>query len=130
MRCTLTILEDALQRLLRRENADAFVIFSDKNTGRFIQFAGSAYENLLLDLPVQTLSDGELEKTNEVLKQYGVSLGVTQLLDKPDGVPTSMQYGFNIDFGNDYKSAANTTHYLMQIIYSLSDDFDLAIEEN
>lgn len=130
MKCSLVILEAALERLTQRENADAFVIFSDKNTGRFIQFAGSKHENLLLDLPVQTLSAEELKKAADILIEHGITLGVTQLLDKPDGEPTNLQYGFNIDFGNSYKTAASTVHYLMQEIYSLPYDFNLEIEEN
>ena len=48
-------IEAALQALLQRNNEDAFVIFEDKATGKFVQFAGSAEQPLLLDLPLQAL---------------------------------------------------------------------------
>ena len=130
MKNNLTKMETALQKLTQREAADAFVIFSDNHSGRFIQFAGSLYENLLLDLPIQNLSKQELGIARELFNQQGVALGVTQLLDEPNGKPVGVHMGFNIDFGKDYQSAAKTALYLMCEVYSLADDFNLLVEEN
>ena len=60
MHSNLHLMENALKDLLLQNSDDAFVIFSEKVSGKFVQFVGSAHENLALDLPIQTLSENEL----------------------------------------------------------------------
>ena len=43
-------IETALSSLLKRQNEDAFVIFEDSVSKKFVQFAGSSTEPLLLDI--------------------------------------------------------------------------------
>jgi hypothetical protein len=53
---------------LRRRKGRPFVVVSDTETGKFVQFVGSRTEPLLLDLPTaQILSDAELVAAAELL---------------------------------------------------------------
>ncbi len=130
MKKNLTRMETALQKLTQRDNADAFVIFSDNHSGRFLQFAGSQHENLLLVLPSQTLTSAQLEIASRLFQQRGANLEMTELLEEPDGEPAGLHFGFNLEFGHDYQTAARTALDLMCEIYSLDEDFDLLVEEN
>lgn len=126
----LTLIENALKQLTKRNSEDAFVIFADKKTDKFIQFAGSVDESLLLDLPTQTLSPQQLKTATEILKNYGAGLQASPLYDQPGGNVVDAHFGFNLDFGKEYEAAAKTTFYLMTKVYGLDDDFELEIEEN
>lgn len=130
MKKNLTRMETALQKLTRRDNADAFVIFTDNHSGRFLQFAGSQHEDLLLDLPGQILTSEQLEIAGRLFQKRGANLEMAALLDKPGGDPAGLHLGFNLEFGHDYRTAARTALDLMCEIYSLDEDFDLLVEEN
>ena len=114
MNSNLIKMRKALKDLLSRENEDAFVIFSDKQTGRFVQFAGSSHENLLLDLPIQSLLKQELKQILYILKQYG---------DFEEGVET--QFSLNIDFDKNHITAAKVALDIMCQVFELSKDFEL-----
>ena len=58
----LVTVREALSRLLTRPSG-AFVIIEEPRSGKFVQFAGSKDEPLLLDLPSQTLSPDEMAKS-------------------------------------------------------------------
>ena len=66
------IVHGALISLLKRP-AEAFVIFEEPKSGKFVQFAGSIEEPLLLDLPIQTLSPAEIEKAKTIFGEMGYS---------------------------------------------------------
>ena len=109
----------ALKDLLSRENEDAFVIFSDEQTGRFVQFAGSSHENLLLDLPIQSLLKQELKQALDMLKKYGDIEECTET-----------QFSLNIDFSKNYVTAAKVALDIMCQVFELSKDFELEIDRD
>lgn len=108
----------ALKGLLSRENEDSFVIFSDQQTKRFVQFAGSEHENLLLDLPIQSLSTQEIEQVQRIAN------------DSFDLKVVTTSFGLNIDLGKDYKIAVKIALDIMHQVFELSRDFELEVEEN
>lgn len=75
----------AINRLLNRDNDDAFVIIEDKKTGKFVQFAGGASQDLTFDLPGQTLSPDELARAKSVLKMFNVIFDEWDVYDRPGG---------------------------------------------
>ena len=64
----------ALTQLLKRGNSDAFVIFTEVNSGKFVQFAGSVNEDLYFSLPANQLNQNELSIAKEKLKEYNIHL--------------------------------------------------------
>ena len=77
---------DALTRLLTRPSG-AFVIIEDPQSGKFVQFAGSKDEPLLLDLPSQTLSPDEMTKAKAVFAEFGYPGPETHLGQEFPGGP-------------------------------------------
>lgn len=123
-------IRSALRALLERTNRHAFVIFSEARTGKFVQFAGSAQEPLLLDLPEQTLDAEEARRAAELFSELGVTERENDLLDRPGGVPVGRQRGYNLDLGRDVERAACLVLAIFSRVYELPADFELEIEEN
>ncbi len=123
-------IESALSRLLTRTSDDAFVIFEHEDSGKFVQFAGSASEPLLLDLPRQTLDNAELERATILFRSLGVSLEEWPLLDKPGGQVAGTQSGFQVELGQDIEKAADLALRIFSEVFRISIDAPLVVEEN
>lgn len=130
MNKNLETIRSSLNKLAQSDSDNAFVVFSDKQTGRFLQFAGSRQQNLLLDLPTQMLSPDEFETAQAVFKEYGTDLEASPLLDKPGGEVVDAHFGFNLSFGKEVDAAARVAHYIMLTVFELKDNFELSVEEN
>jgi hypothetical protein len=120
---------DALIRLLTRPSG-AFLIIEEPQSGKFIQFAGSRDELLLLDLPSQTLSPDEMMKARAVFAELGYPGPETyQTQEYPGGPPTGEQTSFNVNFGTDIYKAVELTVAVLQRVYSLDENAPLQLTE-
>lgn len=120
----------ALTVLLNRSGDDAFVIIEEKRTGKFVQFAGSTDQPLLLDLPTQTLSQAEQDRAQELF----VSLGAPGLekwaVTDHAGAPAGTQAGFQMEFGRDPDAAAVVAMRVFTEVYQFADLVELVITQN
>lgn len=119
----------ALTSLLVRRSDDAFVIIEHPETQKFVQFAGSATEQLLLDLPSQTLSETEFYRAVELFRKLGVFGDEHDALDEPGGQVVGQQFSFNAIF-QSVDDATNTVADIFTTIYGFSADCSLEIIEN
>lgn len=108
---------EALSRLISRTDRDAFVVF---NAGRkrIVQFAGGT-DGLLLDLPVESLSEAERARAESYFGAIDV-----RLLERPNFS------SFQIEFGGSVDDAARTTIEVFDRVYALAPGSPLSIEEN
>ncbi len=122
---------DALSSLLQRRNGDAFVIFEEKRSRKFVQFAGSVHDELLLDLPCQTLSPAEIERAKSLFETLGYSGPETYPLYTDPSMRTvaGIQTTFQMELGHDVEQAAKITLAIFENVYGYSSDFQLVIEE-
>lgn len=118
-----------LRSLLGRENEDAFVIFEDAGSGKFVQFAGTATEPLLLDLPEQTLSEAEFYRAVAFFRRLGVVGDERDLLDEPGGSAVGRQFSFNANPAT-VEEAADLALGVFREVYGLPDDFELTVTAN
>ena len=85
----------ALTQLLKRGNSDAFVIFTEVNSGKFVQFAGSVNEDLYFSLPANQLNQNELsiakEKLNNGEENYS---SVQEYVKKWDEILTQLKTSY------------------------------------
>ncbi len=125
----LTRIQHALSSLMVRPNDDAFVIVEHEPTGKFVQFAGSAAELLLLDLPSQTLSELEFYRAVEFFRRMGVTGEENSLLDEPYGHVVGTQFSFNANF-RSAEDAARTAMMIFKEVYGYPEDCGLLITEN
>ena len=123
-------IEEALSSLLTRRNEDAFVIFEDRATKKFVQFAGNANQPLFLDIPSQALKNDEIDRAKRLFGQYGVKLKEWEVYDRPGGSVAGRQSGFQMELGKDTGKAAEVAWRVFTEVYRLQPDFDLSIEEN
>ncbi|MDJ0708665.1 MAG: hypothetical protein QNJ46_35835 [Leptolyngbyaceae cyanobacterium MO_188.B28] len=119
----------ALSSLLVRRNDDAFVIIAHPETQKFVQFAGSATEQLLLDLPSQTLSEMEFYNAVQLFRKLGVIGDEHDVLDKPGGQVVGQQFSFNATF-RSVADATRTVEDIFATVYGFPTDCDLEITEN
>ncbi len=123
------IIREALARLLERPSG-AFVIIEEPKSGKFIQFAGSINESLLLDLPTQTLSAEEFEKAKSVFDEFGYSGPKTiQLQEYPGGPPAGEYTSFMAKFGRDVDRATQFSVVVLYQVYGLTDRTRLKLTE-
>jgi hypothetical protein len=123
---------DSLSGLLQKRNRDAFVIFEEKSSGKFVQFAGSANEGLLLDLPSQTLAKEEMERAKALFRELGIPGPETYEMytDKARKTVAGMQTSFQMDFGRDVVRAAQVVLAIFERVYRFLPDFHLVLTEN
>lgn len=121
----------SLTALLHRENSDAFVIITEPGSQKFIQFAGSANEDLYLSLPSAQMSKDELSKAKKVLKQYEVEFESIQA-DTPEGssAPTVNLDEFYKVMGQDVEGAVEIVSVVMMDIFGFDENVELDITEN
>lgn len=118
----------ALENLLQRENEDAFVVFEEINTGKFVQFAGGKYEELLFDLPAQPLEGYELEKAKIILQEYNITFEEVEVFDE-NGNSAGYQKSFTQTLNNDVDLATELVEKVMGDIYNFN-NIELEIIEN
>jgi hypothetical protein len=125
-------ISQALSALLQRDNPDAFVIFEEKSSRKFVQFAGSAHEELLLDLPAETLTAAEMERATLLFQELGMPGPETYPVytDPSMTEVAGMQTSFNMRFGRDFKRAAQVALAIFRRVYGFPADFQLTLKEN
>jgi len=124
-------ISQALARLLKRSNEDAFVIFVESRSQKFVQFVGSANEPLFLDLPSQTLSAEEMERAIALFSDLGARAEEHDLYtDKTMKKKAGKQISFNLDLGHEVQRAAQITLTIFRQVYGFPLDFQLVIKEN
>ena len=90
-----TAIKAALESLLvQADEARAFAIIEHSDSGKFVQFAGSLSSPLLLDLPLQTLSEAEFYRAVVFFRRRGIAPAEYELLGEPLGKPVTEQVAF------------------------------------
>lgn len=120
---------EALSSLLIRRSGDAFVIIEHPETQKFVQFAGSATEQLLLDLPSQPLSELEFYKAVQLFRKMDVFGEEYDVYDQPGGQVVGQQFAFNAIF-HSVDAAAKTVEEIFTMVYGFPADCNLKIIEN
>jgi hypothetical protein len=115
---------------LKRQNEQAFVIFEEKTSGKFVQFAGSSREGLFLDLPSQTLDESEMARAKAYFLELGVQAEEYDVFDRPGGRPVGRQCSFQKDFGRDVRAAASVVSEVFRRVYRFHPDVELVVKEN
>ena len=123
-------ISQALSKLLQRSNEDAFVIFEDTKTKKYVQFAGRTREPLLLNIPFVALTPLELERAKKLFEEYKIKPEETPVSDYKGGPVTGKQSHFYMKLGNDTKRATEITLRIFSEVYMLPPDFKLGVEEN
>ena len=123
------LIKDALSALLVRTNDDAYVIIEHQQSGKFVQFAGSASELLLLDLPWQTLSETEFYRAVEFFRRLGIVGAEHDVFDEPGGRVVSQQFSFNMTI-QTVDEASRIALDVLQNVFQIPRDCDLVITES
>ena len=118
-----------LRSLLGRENDDAFVIFRDAGSRKFVQFAGSSTEPPLLDLPAQVLSEAEFYRAVVLFRRVGVSGEEYDVFDGPGGSAVGRQFSFmyrpaTVDVAADLAVA------IFREVFRFPEDFAMIVDAN
>ena len=123
----------ALNRLLTRvilRPSGGFVIIEDAQSGKFVQFAGSEEEPLLLDLPSQTLSPDEMAKAKALFAELGYAGPESyQVQESPGGPDDSEQTSFSVKFRQDVDKATELAVAILHRVYGLDGNAKLKLTE-
>lgn len=109
-----TVIEEALVRLQGRDGGDSFVIFEDRPSGKFVQFAGGRGQPLLLDLPLVALDGSERERAAAFFESLGVQAG---------------PMAYDLVLADDVVRAADVAVDILRGVFRLT-EVDLRVEEN
>jgi hypothetical protein len=118
-----------LTALLARSNEDAFVVFEHASSGKFVQFAGSTSEPLLLDLPSQTLCKVEFDRAVAFFRRVGVAGEEHEVLDEPGGSVVGRRFSFTYSPGT-VEEAADVAVGVFREIFDFADGFEMVVREN
>ncbi|HEV3383787.1 MAG TPA: hypothetical protein VG097_03175 [Gemmata sp.] len=113
-------IKSALEALLGRAGQDSFVIFKERKSEKFVQFAGSAQEPLLFDLPSIPLNTGEMERAKAFFAKLGVSPGPLH----NEHVTFQLKLNRNVD------RASEITLSVFRDVYCFPPSFELDVIEN
>lgn len=102
---------DALREVVN-SSGSPFAIIEHEPSGKFVQFAGSAQESLLLDLPFQPLAPDEKSRAQALFSELGGESG---------------EYGFQLMLDRDPDKAARAALRVLREVYRLPDDAQLSI---
>lgn len=106
-----------LAALLERLGDNGFVIFSDPDSGAFVQFAGDPDDGLVFDLPFQPLDKEALARARKYLPPRGL---------KEEG--DEMQSMFTGALGPDVERACEAAQATFAKVYRLAPGFSLKVE--
>jgi hypothetical protein len=148
------VIQDALRRLLDRstvgsvadplesprramaasilgESYNPFVVFEDRRTRKFVQFAGDQAQPLLLDFPLQSLSPDEEQRAARFFSNLGVDRPTeSQLYSYPSGEPATVSRSYQLNFVEDIEAAVSATLGLFTFVFRISEDaLELELEE-
>ncbi len=115
-----TELSKALLSLTMRTHKTACVLLEDQSTERFVQFGRGP--ELLLDLPLNNLSESEKARAQEIFSALGA--GQSRKLEAPDvnGKPVTRNFEvLQCAFGQDADKAAAAAIKVFQHTYQLYD---------
>jgi hypothetical protein len=123
-------MRSALAALLRRENDDAQMIFEEKRTRKFVQFTGSAHQDLFLDLPGQALDQAQTQRADSYFQELGVRVEEYDVFDRPGGRVVGRQRSFQKSLGRDVETAADIAEQIFERVYQFPANFELVVKEN
>jgi hypothetical protein len=123
--------KDAMIASILGESYNPYVVFKDRNTGKFVQFAGDQAQPLLLDLPLQSLTPGEQERAASLFAKLAVDRPTeTQLYSFPSAEPTSLASSYQLNFVEDVGAAVSITLEAFSFIFRIPEEaLELDIEE-
>lgn len=105
----------ALDEMLQRKE-QPFVIVEETTTRKFVQFAGSVNESLLLNLPPQPLSTDESARARMLFAEYDVT------------VEADDNYYMELD--RDPQRGAELAIRVLREVYLFGDEAELRLTEN
>ncbi len=123
--------KEAMDSSLRGDTYSPFVVFKDKFTGKFVQFAGDQAEPLVLDLPTESLTSGEQARAAALFSALGLdSPGDTQLYDYPSANPSTIFHSYQLNFVLDADAATTVTLRIFSELFLIPlDNLDVDVEE-
>lgn len=116
-------IQPALERLVVRENVDAFLIIQEATTGKFVQFSHHPENGLVLDLPVDNLSEDEIQRASALLVSQGAEFLSWQVDD-------ARMQAFNLFLRHDVETAGDLARAVMQDVYGFDDGAVYTLVEN
>lgn len=118
---TASDFKPALERLIEQPSPGAFLIFTEVETGRFVQFAQSPEQGIQFDFPVDPLTESEISRASQYLIQLGAEFKSWQV------GPDNMQ-AFSKFLQHDVDAAALFATTVFEKVLGLSPDARYRVE--
>ncbi len=119
---------DALWELLHEGTDESFVIFTESESKKFVQFGVGPILNM--DVPLVALSDEEAERAFAFFRMLGES--IPKEYNAPNSKTGKVQHGASLthSFGMDVTMATESTMVFFWTVYALPRDFTLEVHRN
>jgi hypothetical protein len=119
------LIRRALCSLLGKPRDDNPFVVIQHDSGKSVQFAGSAAEPLLLDLPWQPMSEAEFYKAAAYFKKPAVAGAEREMFDV-EGKPRDPRSGFYMTF-RSVDIATEVALEIFEEVYNLPRNVELAV---
>ncbi len=120
---TIEGIQPALERLITRSNADAFLIIQEAETGKFVQFSHNPENGIVLDLPVDGLSEEEIKRASRYLIGQGAEFVSWQVDD-------ARMQSYTMHLKRDLEATELVAKNVMHKVYGFSDYAVYTLIEN
>jgi hypothetical protein len=105
------IFKRSILELQKIDSESAYLVFADKNSEKFVQFAGGKNQKLIFDLPRLALNESEFEKAKYIASEFHIQ---------------SSESGFSQEIEID--DAVELTYLIFLEVYNLDKNFAMEVE--
>jgi hypothetical protein len=118
-------IRDALDLLVNKPRVHKAWVVVEHRSGKFVQFAGSVAEPLVLNLPWQPMTEVEFYRAVEYFKKLGVAGDEVGAFDE-HGARIDAYFCFDVTF-RSVDAAAETALAIFKEVYNLTEYDELSI---
>jgi hypothetical protein len=120
-------MERSLNSLIHEAAHESYVVFEDRESGRFVQFTLDR-DALIFDLPARSLRADDIERADRLLGGLGIIRRSGPLLDGPNGRVLGTWTGFNEEMSGGASQGAQIALLVFREIFLIEGNLDLVVE--
>jgi hypothetical protein len=120
-------IESQLAKLLEQPEG-GFLIINLRDSNNFIQFAGSAVEDLIFDFPTAQLSESQKLKAAAYFQKHWIDAENNKLTTHPGGEPAGTINTYSRSFSRDTAAAAALATEVLDAVFDVTDPNQIETE--
>jgi hypothetical protein len=120
-------IESQLIKLLEQPEG-GFLIINVRDSNNFVQFAGSAVEDLIFDFPTAQLNESQKLKATAYFQKHLIDAENNKLTTYPGGDPAGPINTYSRSFSRDTAAAATLATEVLNAVFDVTDPDQIETE--